>query len=131
MAGIYSQLAALLAANRPAALATAISGPLAGAKLLLAGDGLPIGTIHPALDEQIVADARALLAAEHNAPHQYALDGETVEIFIETFPPPPRLIIVGAVHVAIPLHRLGKMLGYHVTVVDARGTLATPERFPE
>lgn len=130
MAGIYSQLAAVIAANRPAALATAISGPLAGAKLLLVGDGVPIGTIHPALDEQIVADARALLAAEHNAPHRYEVDGEPIEVFIETFPPPPRLIIIGAVHVAIPLHRLAKTLGYHVTVVDARGTLATPERFP-
>lgn len=130
MAGIYSQLAEVIAANRPAALATVISGPRAGAKLLLIGDGLPIGTIHPALDEQIVADLRALLAAGHNAPRRYEVDGEAIDIFIETFPPPPRLIIVGGVHVAIPLHRLGKTLGYHVTVVDARGHLATPERFP-
>ncbi len=130
MAGIYSQLAEVIAANRPAALATAISGPLAGAKLLVPGTGDPIGTIHPALDAQIVADARALLAAEHNAAHRYEVDGEPIEIFIETFPPPPRLIIIGAVHVAIPLHRLGKTLGYYVIVVDARGTLATPERFP-
>jgi len=130
MAGIYSLLAEVVAANRPAALATAISGPLAGAKLLLVGDGVPVGTIHPALDLQIVEDARALLATEHNESHQYEVDGAPVEIFIETFPPPPRLIIVGGVHVAIPLHRLGKTLGYHVTVVDARGQLATPDRFP-
>lgn len=130
MAGIYSQLAALIAANRPAALATVISGPLAGAKLLVPGDGEAVGGIHPALDAQLVQDARALLAAEHNAPHRYEVDGDPVEIFIETFPPPPRLIIIGAVHVAIPLHRLAKMLGYQVIVVDARGTLATPERFP-
>jgi xanthine dehydrogenase accessory factor len=131
MAGIYSQLAALIAANRPAALATVISGPLAGAKLLVPGMGAPLGSIHPALDAQLVTDARALLAAEYNAPHRYEVDGAPVEIFIETFPPPPRLIIVGGVHVAIPLHRLGKMLGYHVTVVDARGLLATSERFPD
>lgn len=130
MAGIYSQLAEVIAANRPAALATAISGPLAGAKLLLVGDGVPIGTIHPALDLQIVEDARALLATEHNESHRYEVDGQSIEVFIETFPPPPRLIIVGGVHVAIPLHRLGKLLGYHVTVVDARGQLATPDRFP-
>jgi xanthine dehydrogenase accessory factor len=130
MAGIYSQLAEVVGAGRPAALATVISGPLAGAKLLLVGDGVPIGTIHPALDLQIVADARALLDAEHNASHHYEVDGEPVEVFIETFPPPPRLIIVGGVHVAIPLHRLGKLLGYHVIVVDARGQLATPDRFP-
>lgn len=130
MAGIYSQLAQVLTENRPAALATVISGPRAGAKLLLVGDGVPIGTIHPTLDFQIVADLRARLAAGHNGPQRYEVDGEPIEIFIETYPPPPRLIIIGAVHVAIPLHRLAKMLGYYVIVVDARGTLATPERFP-
>jgi xanthine dehydrogenase accessory factor len=34
------------------------------------------------------------------------------------------------VHTAIPLHRLAKELGYYVAVVDARGALATAERFP-
>lgn len=50
---------------------------------------------------------------------------------IEPFPRPPHLVIIGAIHVAIPLHRLAKLMGYRVTVVDARSQFATAERFPE
>ncbi len=51
--------------------------------------------------------------------------------FVEPFRRPPHLIIVGAIHIAIPLHRLAKLMGYRVTVVDARARFATSERFPE
>ena len=53
------------------------------------------------------------------------------EVFIESFAPPQHLVIVGAVHVAIPLCRMAKLLGYRVTVMDPRGVFATPARFPE
>jgi xanthine dehydrogenase accessory factor len=55
-------------------------------------------------------------------------DGETFE---EPFGRPAQMIIVGAIHIAIPLHRMAKLMGYRVTVVDARGQFATPERFPD
>jgi xanthine dehydrogenase accessory factor len=51
--------------------------------------------------------------------------------FIEPFRRPAHLVIVGAIHIAIPLHRLAKLMGYRVTVVDARSKFATKERFPE
>jgi xanthine dehydrogenase accessory factor len=41
------------------------------------------------------------------------------------------MIIVGGIHIAIPLHRLAKLMGYRVTVLDARAKFATKERFPE
>ncbi len=44
---------------------------------------------------------------------------------------PPHLVIVGAIHIAIPLHRLAKVMGYRVTVIDARAKFATEERFGE
>jgi xanthine dehydrogenase accessory factor len=55
-------------------------------------------------------------------------DGDT---FIEPFRRPAQLVIIGAIHIAIPLHRLAKLMGYRVTVVDARAKFATKERFPE
>ena len=55
-------------------------------------------------------------------------DGDRFE---EPFARPAHMIIVGAIHIAIPLHRLAKVMGYRVTVVDARAQFATPERFPE
>jgi xanthine dehydrogenase accessory factor len=51
--------------------------------------------------------------------------------FMEPFRRPAHLIIVGAIHIAIPLHRLAKLMGYRVTVIDARAKFATKERFPE
>jgi xanthine dehydrogenase accessory factor len=127
---VYEKLAELLKNNRPAALATVVVGEHLGAKLLVSMEGVVAGTIHAVLDEQIATDALALLAGEQRRVQHYRLGGARLDVFIETYPPPQRLIIIGGVHVAIPLHQIAKLLGYHVTVVDARGVLATPERFP-
>lgn len=128
---IYSLLNKLLVENKPAAIATLISGERAGTKMLVFGGAMAAGGIHPDLDSVIAADAWELLAEGRSELRTYTLEGESLEVFLETFPPAWRMVIVGAVHVAIPLHRMAKMLGYHVTVVDARGALATPERFPQ
>ncbi|MEA2574528.1 MAG: xanthine dehydrogenase accessory factor [Chloroflexia bacterium] len=127
---IYSLLNKLLAENKPAAIATVISGEMAGTKMLVFGGAMAAGGIHPDLDAVISADAWDLLVEGRSEVRTYTAAGVTLDVFLETFPPPLRLVIVGAVHVAIPLHRVAKMLGYHVTVVDARGVLATAERFP-
>ncbi|HEY7199803.1 MAG TPA: XdhC family protein, partial [Candidatus Dormibacteraeota bacterium] len=57
-----------------------------------------------------------------------ARDGDR---FVEPFARPAHMVIIGAIHIAIPLHRLAKVMGYRVTVVDARAQFATRERFPE
>jgi xanthine dehydrogenase accessory factor len=53
------------------------------------------------------------------------------DLFIEPFRRPAHLVIIGAIHIAIPLHRLAKLMGYRVTVIDARKKFATEERFPD
>ena len=53
------------------------------------------------------------------------------DMFVEPFRRRPNLVIVGAIHIAIPLHRLAKLMGYRVTLVDARAKFATRDRFPE
>ncbi len=50
--------------------------------------------------------------------------------FFNVFNPPLRLIIVGAVHIAQPLARMGLEAGYDVSVVDPREAFASAERFP-
>src|SRR4051794_22407152 len=108
MTGIYSQLGKLISANTPAAMATVVRGERIGAKCLIAGDGVVAGGIDSSIDAAIVSDALEMLAHELSEERTYKVGGEEIEVFIETFPPPQRLIIVGAVHVAIPLHRLAK-----------------------
>ena len=78
-------------------------------------------------------EARALLTAEKSETRSYVLPGRdaAVEVFIESYPPPPTLLIFGAVHVAQPLSRFAKALGFDVIISDARAKLATRERFPD
>src|SRR5947207_614483 len=52
-------------------------------------------------------------------------------VFLEPFPRPPELFIFGGSHVAIPLTRFADILGFRVTVVDARSKFAGRGRFPE
>ena len=49
---------------------------------------------------------------------------------MESFAPPPRMVIFGAVDFTAALARVAKVLGYHVTVCDAREIFATKRRFP-
>jgi xanthine dehydrogenase accessory factor len=53
------------------------------------------------------------------------------DFFMEPFRRPAHLVIIGAIHIAIPLHRLARVMGYRVTVIDARAKFATKERFPD
>jgi len=76
--------------------------------------------------ELATGDAALLLKApDRDQPWRYG------DLFVEPFPRLPHMVIVGAIHIAVPLHRLAKLMGYRVTVVDARAKFATAERFPE
>jgi xanthine dehydrogenase accessory factor len=130
---IHQGLKDALAQRLPVAVATIVRGDPLGAKLLVLPDET-IGTLgNAALDSRATLDARALLREERSETRPYAVGGRTeaVEVFLETFPPPPTLLIFGAVHVAQPLTRFAKALGFDVIVTDARAPLATAERFPE
>jgi len=118
--------------QRPAALAIALAPTsLLGRKFAILEDGTRVGSIDGDLDEQVAEEARSLLLEGGtqivNLPWG---DGEC-SIYIEAFPPPPHLFIVGATHAAIPLCRIAKELGFRVTVIDARSLFASRERFPE
>jgi xanthine dehydrogenase accessory factor len=52
-------------------------------------------------------------------------------VFIEVLVAPPTLFIAGAGHIAMPLSKMGAMLGFRVVVLDDRPTFANEERFPE
>jgi xanthine dehydrogenase accessory factor len=131
MTTIYEALRDALAAEQPAAVATVIAGDGAvGAKLLLRPGELPLGTLgDPALDTAVAADALSLLTRAENEVRGYATSEGEAQVFIETYPPPPTLFVVGAVHIAIPLVTFAKTLGFRTVVVDARSAFATPERF--
>ncbi|WP_024801899.1 XdhC family protein [Nocardia sp. BMG51109] len=52
------------------------------------------------------------------------------DVFVSSYAPPPRLIVFGANPFAAALAVQGRLLGYRVTVCDARETFASPQSFP-
>ncbi|MER5214768.1 XdhC/CoxI family protein [Streptomyces sp. NPDC002838] len=90
---------------------------------------------HPDLDRAVADETRALLDAGHTGTFDIARDGSHCEpdltLFVESSVPPPRMLVFGAIDFAAALVRVGKFLGYHVTVCDARPVFATRTRFPE
>jgi xanthine dehydrogenase accessory factor len=130
---LYETFRRYLGDEVPVAVATIVSGPSdVGAKMLVHADGSAEGKMSPPeLACRIAGDAMRLLLAERSDTISYELPDGLWEVFIEVYPAPPRLVIVGASHAAAPLTRLASALGYRVTVADARAAFALPERFPE
>jgi xanthine dehydrogenase accessory factor len=121
--------------HRPAVLATVVDGPGAGDELLLVEGQEPAGQLaDPDLHRVVLRDAEAALAAATTSVRRYGACGEAnedaVTVFFEAYAPPPRLLIFGAVDFTAALARVAKVLGYRVTVCDAREVFATKRRFP-
>ncbi len=138
---VYTTLATRIRANQPVALATVIDGPHVGLTLLMSPEGILGGTLGDAeLDRVVARDAVGELEAGRTGIRHYGPQGEstpedlvdtpTVRVFVESFSPPPRMWIFGAVDFTAALAKVAKVLGYHVTVCDAREVFATRRRFP-
>ncbi|KZM72128.1 XdhC family protein [Nocardia terpenica] len=82
-------------------------------------------------DERVLAEARAMLDLGATGLRVIGCDDREVTVFVESSVPPPRMIVFGAIDFAGAVARIGKFLGYHVTVCDARPVFATRARFPE
>jgi len=77
-------------------------------------------------DAEIVAAARRAMETGKSE----TIDVGGANVFLNVYVPPPRLVIVGAVHIAQSLAPMAAMLEFDVTVVDPRGAWATTQRFP-
>jgi xanthine dehydrogenase accessory factor len=87
------------------------------------------------LDDAVSDDAFGLLAAGHSETLTYGPDGERrgegMRVFVDVYAPAPRMLVFGAIDFASACARIGKFLGYTVTVCDARRVFATASRFPD
>jgi xanthine dehydrogenase accessory factor len=138
---MYDRLRDHLRQELPVALVTIIDGPGVGRKLLVTTDGPPLGSLGSAeLDRIAARDALGELEAGRSGVRHYGPNGETtpedlagtptVAAFIESWAPPPQMWIFGAVDFTAALAKVAKVLGYRVTVCDAREIFATRRRFP-
>jgi xanthine dehydrogenase accessory factor len=126
-----------IAGHRAVAVATVIShvDPDWIGRRLIVGPESASGSIGSARADAAVADdVRGLLAAGRSDVLTYGPDGQRrgagMEVFAASHAPRPRMLIFGAIDFAAALARQGSLLGYRVTVCDARPLFATPTRFP-
>ncbi|MER7913423.1 XdhC/CoxI family protein [Streptomyces sp. NPDC096068] len=137
--GVLPAALAAAVGGEAAALARIVSGPddLLGRALLVRPDGSYEGKLggHPELDRTAAGEARAMLDAGRTGTVEIGEDGsrcgQPLSLLVESSVPAPRMIVFGAIDFAAALVRVGKFLGYRVTVCDARPVFATPARFPE
>lgn len=111
-------------AGRPVALVTVVEAP---GQPGLVGRHLVTGLFSDLPDPDRFTEVAAQ-ALESGRARTVTVNG--LRVYIEPFLPPLRLVVVGAGHVAQPVAQLGKLLGFHVTVVDDRPEYASMSRFP-
>jgi xanthine dehydrogenase accessory factor len=125
-----------LAANRPVAVATVLGGPARlGAKLAVWPERTAGSLGAEGLDVAVTDDARGMLEQGVTGQRHYGPHGERrvdeVTVFVQAFAPPPRMLVFGAIDFAAAVVRVGRFLGFQVTVCDARPVFATERRFPD
>jgi xanthine dehydrogenase accessory factor len=119
-----STLEALMAARkagRPVALATNLRS---GQQRLVYADGTE-GDL--CIDVDMIAAAADALKSDRNT----SFNTPAGEVFVHVYNPPPRMFVVGAVHIAQPLARMAQLAGYGVTVIDPRRGFASADRFAD
>jgi xanthine dehydrogenase accessory factor len=155
----FGDIAAAVERGEPVAVATVIAGPgqIGARRVIWAGDAEVAGSgpdevdglgrdgwhvgasgtlgSGPRLDAAVDDDVRGMLAQGLTGIRRYGAQGERrgdeLSVFVNSFAPAPRMLVFGAIDFAAAVARVGKFLGYQVTVCDARKVFATASRFPD
>jgi len=133
----FSAVVDSVRAEEPVAVATVVEHPdpaRVGAHLLVWRDRTAGGLGAQRTDDAVADDARGMLASGRSGVLEYGPEGqrrgEGMRVFVNSFEPPPRMLVFGAIDFAAAMARMGAFLGYRVTVCDARPVFATHSRFP-
>jgi xanthine dehydrogenase accessory factor len=129
---VLAELEKRLGADETVAVATVLRGPVGG-QVLLDATGVVVagGLDSERLAALVAASSMSYFSDLRSGREEIRIRDQTYDLFFEVYPPPPQIIIIGAVHVAIHLIAFGKRLGYRTVVVDPRTAFATPERFAQ
>ncbi|MEU7971339.1 XdhC family protein [Micromonospora sp. NPDC049089] len=126
----FDEVLAAIRDGRPVATASVENG-----QLVIWPDRVAGSLGAPDLDDAAARQATGMLAlgvtGTIHLGQQGQQRGDEVAVFVQSYVPPPRMIIFGAIDFAAAMARIGKFLGYHVTVCDARPVFATRARFPD
>jgi len=148
MNDIYQEIVRVKDEGEEAALVTVVSATGStpreeGAKMLVKPDGTILGTIGGGnLEAQVIEEAIKVMKQGRPKRLHFALTakeadevgmvcGGELEVFIEPILSPPTLYLFGGGHISLSLAKMGKLLGFKITVIDDRAEFASPDRFPE
>ena len=139
MAELFDALAQAIRQDELCAVVTALTGPEIGGKLLVRraraqdrgnSEVTSTGTLgSPTLDQAAIAHAEAAMKARNSRRVSMTVEAQERDYLIDVHVPQEVLVIVGAVHIAIPLVTFARELGLRTVVVDARTIFATKDRF--
>lgn len=146
IAGVLAEVRRIRDAGESAAIVTVISAPASsslrpGARVVVTEDAAVAVLADTQLDVLVREDGAAAIRERKSQMRSYRMEeaGTTrarpqkgnLDLYFEVLSRPPRMVIVGAGHIAVPLARLGRLLDFHVIVLDDRPEYASAERFPE
>jgi xanthine dehydrogenase accessory factor len=128
--------AALLAhaQGKPVAIATALDGDAAGARLAIIDDQV-VGTLRgpDLLDRNVAREARGLLEEGRTTVRRFGADGATLgderPVHIRAYARPPKMTIVGAIDFSAAIAPFASQIGFEVTICDARDRFVRSSRF--
>ncbi len=133
----FDELAASVRDEEPVAVVTVVEHPddeVMGTRLLVWEDRTSGSLGSRRVEDAVTDDARGMLASGRSGVLEYGPEGqrrgEGLRVFVNSYEPPPRMLVFGAIDFAAAMARMGSFLGYRVTVCDARGVFATRSRFP-
>ncbi|GIJ79970.1 xanthine dehydrogenase accessory factor [Micromonospora phaseoli] len=126
----FDEVLAAIAGRQPVATASAGDG-----QLVVWPDRVAGSLGDPDLDRAAARQAAGMLALGSTGTIHLGTHGQQrldeVSVFVQSYVPPPRMIVFGAIDYAAAVARIGRFLGHHVTVCDARPVFATRKRFPD
>ena len=139
MSPMVEELIKVTAEGASAVLATVVevegnSWAVSGDKCLVRDGKVQSGTIcHKELQEAILQEA--VVRLQEGRSKLLSLEvpsaGGKAEVFFDVMMSSPKLIVVGAGHIAVPVAKIAKVLDFHVSVLDDRILFANRERFPD
>lgn len=130
----FDQVLDAIRGSHPVVVGTVTSGASLGQHVVL--DEAGVVTVATAVGsgcDPVVTRMRAMLtrSATEVVQLERAADTTRSSVFLQSFAPPARMLVFGSIDFAAAVASVGKFLGYHVTVCDARPVFTTAARFPD
>ena len=118
--------------GRPAGVAIVVAGRAAGTVIAATASAPEVERegLDPAAAQRILHELTARVSSGLSGTLDVDCDDEALRVLFVVAATAPRMIIFGAVDFSAALAAASSLLGYHVTVCDARPLFATPRRFP-